>query len=321
VIAFLAALCAIVSAVLFARTLVGGEKRWLAKRVAPHVTPPPATPAVEPHRQRVSRHPRIDGVLDATERRLRGRAWDAFCARVERADVPLRAVELLYLGGTAAFLAAALGGATAGSAAALPGPLLVAAIVWVALGARARRRLAAFEQQLPDVLATLASSLRAGHGFLQSLQAVAGDAPEPARKELRRVLAETRLGRPLEEALADLASRLPSEDLVFVVTAITVQRQVGGSLARLFESVNDVVRRRQAFARKVRALTATGRASARVLAVLPFALLGFLTAINHTYTAPLFTTQTGRLLLVASACSVGIGSLVLRRIASLKGTV
>jgi len=320
VIGFLAAVCAIVSALLFARTLVGGDKRWLAKRVAPHVTPRTA-PVVEPHRQRASRHPQIDALLDATERRLRGRAWESFSARVERADVPFRAVELLYLGCTCAFLAAAFGVAAIGAGAVLIAPLLVAAIVWLVLGARARRRLAAFEQQLPDILATLASSLRAGHGFLQSLQAVAADAPEPARKELRRVLAETRLGRPIEEALADLADRIPSEDLVFVVTSITVQRQVGGSLAHLFETVNEVVRRRQAFARKVRALTATGRASARVLAVLPFALLLFLTAINHAYTAPLYTTRTGQLLLAASACSVGVGSLILRRMASLKGTV
>jgi len=317
----LVALCAGAAVFLAARSLGRSDARWLSKRIAPHVTArvelgTPATLAT-----RRSRHPRVDELLDATEERLHGRAWEAFCTRVERADLPMRAVEILYVAVALAAVCAAVGFAVLGEVGGVLGPLLIATVVWNLLGTRARRRLKAFEEQLPDLLSMLAGSLRAGHGFLQSLQAVAADAREPARKELRRVLAETRLGRPLEEALADLGRRLPSEDLLFVLTSITVQRQVGGSLAALFETVNDVVRQRQQFGRRVRTMTSTGRASAQILAVLPFAVLGFLTAANHSYTAPLFDTRVGRLMLLGSACSTIVGSLVLRRIASLRGVV
>lgn len=319
-IGMLAALAAGGAVFLFARVALGSERRWLAQRIDSHVTPRTAVEVQLPP-VHVSRYARLERLLQLTEKRLHGRAWDRFSSRVERADLSFRPVELLYAATGAAIVLCVLGLVTFGGVAVVVAPLLVWAVVRTWLGARARRRLKAFEEQLPDILASLAGSLRAGHGFLQSLQAVAADSPEPARKELRRALAETRLGRPIEDALADLGRRLPSEDFVFVLTSITVQRQVGGSLAGLFETVNDVVRQRQQFARKVRALTSTGRASARLLAVLPFALLALLTAVNHSYTAPLFTTQAGRLMLLGSVVSVTLGSLVLRRIASLKGVV
>ena len=88
------------------------------------------------------------------------------------------------------------------------------------------------------------------------------------------MLTETRLGRPMDEALAEMAERVGSKNFRFVITAVTIQRQVGGSLAGLFDMVADTVRQRQQFARKIRALTAMGRMSAYVLVGLPFFLLG-----------------------------------------------
>ena len=149
-----------------------------------------------------------------------------------------------------------------------------------------RRRLAAIDEQLPDLLVTLAASLKAG-------QLPPGDpgrrwdeARHLASEEFKRVLTETRLGRPMDDALADMAARIGSKNVTFVVTAVTIQRQVGGSLAGIFDMVADAVRNRQQFARKIRSLTAMGRASAYVLVGVPFFMLGTITLLSPEYMDP-----------------------------------
>ena len=136
---------------------------------------------------------------------------------------------------------------------------------------------------------------------------------------VQRVLAETSLGRPLEDALSDMADRIGSSNFSFIVTAVTIQNQVGGSLAGLFDMVSDTVRQRQQFSRKIRALTAMGRASAYVLSALPIVLAMLLTLINHNYMAPLFTTSAGHTLIIIGLVSMSIGSLILRKIVSFSG--
>jgi len=133
------------------------------------------------------------------------------------------------------------------------------------------------------------------------------------------VLAETSLGRPIESSLSDMADRLGSKNFSFIVTAVNVQNQVGGSLAGLFDMVADTVRQRQSFARKIKALTAMGRASAYVLIALPVFLAALLSLMNHKYMAPLFTTSAGHKLILVGLVMMGIGSVILRRIVSFKG--
>src|SRR5207302_1624729 len=133
--------------------------------------------------------------------------------------------------------------------------------LWVSF--KAKRRMLAFEDQLPDLLVTLAASLKAGHSFKQGIQTLVDEGQEPASKELSRVITDTRLGRPMDEALADTAERIGSKNFSFVITAVTIQRQVGGSLAGLFDMVADTVRQRQQFARKTRRPTSIGRPSVR----------------------------------------------------------
>ncbi len=156
-------------------------------------------------------------------------------------------------------------------------PLLIAAAfvggagraVRVALVQGARQRLRAFDDQLPDVLMTMAGSLKVGQSFDHSMQAIVDEGLAPASEEFGRVINETRLGRPLDEALGAMADRIDSDDFRFVLMSVTIQREIGGSLADLFQTVSDTVRSRQQFRRKVRALTAMGRASAYVLVGLP----------------------------------------------------
>jgi tight adherence protein B len=137
--------------------------------------------------------------------------------------------------------------------------------------------------------------------------------------EFRRALNEARLGRPMDDALAQMAERIGSEDFTFVIHAVAIQRQVGGSLAAMFDMVAASVRDRQQFGRRLRAVTAQGRLSAYVLVALPLGLGLILSVVNRSYMAPLFTTGGGRMMLVAGAVMMGFGALILKKIVSFGG--
>jgi tight adherence protein B len=169
------------------------------------------------------------------------------------------------------------------------------------------------------LLTTIAASLKAGHSFKQGLQAVVDEAHPPASDEFGRVLTETSLGRQMDEALAEMAERLGSKNFEFAITAVTIQRQVGGSLASLFDMVAETVRQRQQFARKIRALTAMGRMSAYTLIAIPFFLAAMITLINSEYMHPLYHTHTGQMVIMIGLVMMGFGSLILKKIVSFKG--
>jgi len=250
----------------------------------------------------------------------KSRQWSSLARLLERGDVPLKTVEFAYVilgaGLLLGFLASVFG---------LHGIFLFVAFL---IGGfipvfyvvrKARKRLAAFDEQLPDLLMAVAASLKAGHSFKQAIQTLVDEAQDPSKKEFQRVLVETSLGRSIDASLADMAERLGSKNFSFIVTAVTIQNQVGGSLAGLFDMVADTVRQRQMFARKIKALTAMGRASAYVLIALPIFLAALLTLINHTYMAPLFTTSAGHKLIIAGLVMMVIGSTILRKIVTVKG--
>ena len=257
----------------------------------------------------------------ATEHVLgKSKQWSSLSRLLERGDVPLKTVEFAYV---------MLGcGLLLGFIVSLIGPsgifLLIAFVIGGALPVafvwrKARKRLTAFDDQLPDLLMAVAAALKAGHSFKQGIQTLVDEAEDPAKKEFQRVLAEASLGRPIEAALADMAQRLGSKNFAFIVTAVTIQNQVGGSLSGLFDMVADTVRQRQQFARKIRALTAMGRASAYVLIALPIFLAMLMTAINASYMSPLFTTSAGHMLIIVGLVAMTIGSLILRKIVGFKG--
>jgi tight adherence protein B len=188
-------------------------------------------------------------------------------------------------------------------------------VVWMKM----RKRIRAFEDQLPDLLITIAASLKAGHSFKQGLQAVVDEGHPPANAEIRRVLTEASLGRSIDDGLAEMADRVGSRNFEFAITAVTIQRQVGGSLASLFDMVADTVRQRQQFARKIRALTAMGRMSAYTLIGIPFFIAGAVTVLNRSYMHPLYFTTAGRFLIGLGLVMMTLGSLVLKKIVSFRG--
>jgi tight adherence protein B len=290
----------------------------LRRRIAPHLGDRAQKRSRGPVQERFAT---ASMVMQATERVLGHlQIWHSLHKLLERADVPLKTVELGY----AALGAGLLAGIVFAGAGMSPFLVLVAMVfggalpilvVWM----KAKKRLAAIDAQLPDVLITLAASLKAGHSFRQAIQAVVDEGMPPASKEFKRVLTETRLGRPMDDALTEMAERLGSKNLSFVVTAVTIQRQVGGSLAGIFDMVADTVRQRQQFQRKIRSLTAMGRMSAYVLLGLPIFLAGALTFLNPEYMDPLYHTRTGHMLIAVGTTMMVFGTLVLKKIVSFKG--
>ena len=152
-------------------------------------------------------------------------------------------------------------------------PLALVAIgIPAALRAALRKRTERMREQLPDVLTILASSLRAGHSFMQALDAVAREIPQPAATEFQRVVAEIRLGRSTDDALEALSERVGSSDFKWAVLAVNIQREVGGNLAEILDNVADTLRERAQMRRQIRVLTAEGRLSAWVLTLLPLGI-------------------------------------------------
>jgi tight adherence protein B len=169
-------------------------------------------------------------------------------------------------------------------------------------------------EQLADVLAILASSLRAGHSFLQALDHVANEIKDPSATEFHRVVSEIRLGRPVDDAMIEMAERVGSEDMRWAVMAVNIQRQVGGNLAEVLDIVANTVRERAYVHRQVRVLSAEGRLSIMILAGLPFGVFFYLMLVSPEYVSVLFTTMFGRILLAVGGCLMAVGIFVMTRI-------
>ena len=301
--------------ILFASTLQGS---WLKRRLAPHID---STRRKSKRRVGRERLEVLNGLFRATENTFGHRPqWRNLQLLLQRADLPLRTVEFTWLLIGCSFGLALLTALAGRSSLVILAMFLVGGFApYLFVWFKAKRRMRAFEDQLPDLLITMAASLKAGHSFKQGIQSVVDEGQEPAAKELRRVLTDTQLGRPMEEALQATAERIGSKNFSFVITAVNIQRQVGGSLAGLFDMVADTVRDRQQFARKIRSLTAMGRASAYVLVGLPFFIAVAVTLLNPTYMDPLYHSHAGHMLVVLGLMMMAFGSLILKKIVSFKG--
>ncbi len=207
-----------------------------------------------------------------------------------------------------------LGGGWFAVPAAVVAPLGAATLVRV----RTSRQRKAFERQLDSTLQLLASNLRAGYSTMQALASVARDSEEPTSSELARVVNETRVGRPVVEALETAAERMKSDDFMWAVQAIAINREVGGSLSEVLDGVAGTIRERGEIRRHVGALSAEGRLSAVILMVLPFVVAGFLLLISPAYLLPLIETPVGIALLVAGVVMLTVGGLWMRKSVEVK---
>jgi tight adherence protein B len=216
-------------------------------------------------------------------------------ARLEGAGMALKGPEWLLLHIGIAFVAALLGLLLSGGNPVALVLFLVLGSVgpWIYLGLKRSRRLKAFDSGLADTLQLMSGSLSAGLSLAQSMDTIVREGQEPITSEFKRVIVENRLGVGLEDALEGVAERMQSTDFKWVVMAIRIQREVGGNLAELLNTVAATLREREYLRRHVRALSAEGRLSSWILGGLPPVFLVYLTLTKPDYVKPMYTTPIG----------------------------
>ncbi len=237
---------------------------------------------------------------------------------LERANVPLRAGEALFFYVALVVIATVLGFILGGLFIGLVFGLFAALVPLAVVSFLANRRRKAFLTLLPDTLQLLSGTLRAGYSLMQGVEAISQEVSDPMGQELRRVVTEARLGRPLEEALEGVADRMDSPDFSWTVMAIRIQREVGGNLSELLMTVADTMTQRERLRRDVAALTAEGKISAIVLAFLPFALGVLMYLLNPAYMSKLFTDTLGNIMLGGALVAMIVGFLWMRSIINIE---
>jgi tight adherence protein B len=251
----------------------------------------------------------------ALARRL-GRLVDK---KLEEADILLTGGEFMVLVLSAALITSSVlftftlnlaGSLVLGAAAAI--------LPFVLLDAAKGRRVMSFNAQISDALTILANSLRSGFSFVQGMDMVRNELPDPIKKEFTRTMKEITLGTTTEEALENLAARVRSDDLGLIVTAVLIQRQVGGNLAEILDNIAATVRDRMRIKREIRTLTAQGRISGLIIGLLPLILGGFMLVISPNYLAELFSTQIGLVMLLLAVAGEFVGFLLIRKIVNIK---
>jgi tight adherence protein B len=236
-------------------------------------------------------------------------------AELEAAGVSLRSGEFVVASAAGCLVFGVLGAALLHSwLLALVVAAIGAAFPTILLRSSLSKRADRLREQLPDVLTIMASSLRAGHSFLQSLDTVAKEIAPPAAAEFQRVVAEIRLGRPAEDALESLAVRVGSPDFKWAVLAVNIQREVGGNLAEILDTVADTLRERAMLRRQIKVLTAEGRLSAWVLGLLPFAIALYMYAVNPSYIGVLFDSVYGIIMIIVALVLLALGIFWMKKI-------
>ena len=258
----------------------------------------------------------IEGLAKALGRLQHGRRIELL---MQQADWPIRGTEfeaiLLLWGGLVGLITflVTLKGAMF-FAGALAGILMGLAL----LGLRIRRRRKKFTNQLGDMLTMVANALRAGFSFMQAFELISREMDAPMGREVQLVVNEVNLGNTLESALDNMQRRVASPDFELVVTAVLIQRQVGGDLASILDTISDTIAERVRMRREIMTLTAQGRASALVVACIPIGLALAISVLNPNYLRPLIETDLGRMFVVAAIVLELVGFIIIRRIVNIQ---
>ncbi len=276
--------------------------------------PGPGTPTTP----RTEAAPAMDQAKDAAARMLRRNRSleDKILQRLDASGSALKPAEWLLLHGALVVVGGLIG-------LFLGGGNFVLMIVGLFVGYllpklwlrhKEKRRMKKFNQGLADTLQLMAGSLSAGLSLAQSVDTVVREGQEPISGEFKRVLVETRLGVPLEDAMDGVGERMSSKDFGWVVMAIRIQREVGGNLSELLNNVSATLRERDYLRRQVATMSAEGKLSGYILGALPPFMLLYLLAVRRDYVMPLFTTPMGWAILAFGAGLLGMGGFIMSRI-------
>ncbi|MGE5605756.1 MAG: type II secretion system F family protein [Bacteroidota bacterium] len=238
---------------------------------------------------------------------------------LQKGDVPLRGYEFIFLTAALTFGLIFLifvwnRNLISMTVAGLMG--LISPLVYLRL--KQQQKLSKFNNQIGDALVMVSNSLKAGYGFLQAIDMVAKEMAPPIKSEFARSIQEINLGVTTEEALIHLTERVPSADLDLVVTAMLIQRQIGGNLSEILDNISQTIRERITIKGEVKALTAQGRLSGWIIGILPAGIGAFLLMINPNYLMKLFTDPRGKLMLVYAAAAELTAVLIIRKIITIK---
>ena len=187
-------------------------------------------------------------------------------------------------------------------------------LVWFILLSLIKKRRSAFTEQLSDCLTTVSNALRAGYSFQQAVDVVAKEMEPPISIEFARVANDVAMGINLDEALEQMARRVESSDFDLVVTAVLIQREIGGNLAQVLDSISDTISERIRMKREINALTAQGKLSAFVLLLLPFFVAAFMFFFNHNQFILLLSEPSGQIALGVSVLLELIGIFIIKKI-------
>jgi tight adherence protein B len=263
---------------------------------------------------------RVSPLGERLEKALAGRGLsDSFRTQLARADLKLTVSE--YLAATVIIVIIAAG---AGFVLSRGNPFL-ALVTGVAgffvprmyVAFLHNKRLKAFTDQLSDTISLMSNSVRAGYSVLQAMEAVGEEMGPPTSDEFRRVVREVQLGLSLEEALANLVRRVRSDDLDLMVTAMNVQREVGGNLAEVLDSISFTIRERIRILGEIRALTAQGRYSGYLVSALPVFVSVVISFINPEFTRQLIDKPCGWVMIGVAVLLEVSGYIVIQKIVNI----
>ncbi len=259
-------------------------------------------------------------LLEQVEKRLERRAFFGdLQSDLVKAGLNLRAAEFLAMTLGAAIAASLLAWLCSGS--------FLAAVLCFAMGvvlpfqylkSRVSRRLDELEGQLSDALNLITNSLKSGYSFLQAADVVADEMPAPIADEFGRLVKETRVNISLEEALENMGERVDSDDLELIITAVLIQKQVGGNLATVLETIRETIDERLRILRKARTLTSQGRLSGWIISLLPPGLTAVMLIMNPGYIDPLFNDPIGLVVLVMAVLMEVLGIVIIRNMVNIE---
>ncbi|HSK18056.1 MAG TPA: type II secretion system F family protein [Longimicrobiales bacterium] len=225
---------------------------------------------------------------------------------------------LAFAAGAGFAAGVAVFGMTANLVFALIAAAFGAALPFMYVSRRRSRRMARFEEQFPGAVDLLGRAIRAGHPLSAALKMVADEVDEPVAGEFRAVFEEQRFGIPFSESLAALADRVPSADVRIFVTAVLIQREVGGNLTEILDNLSDIIRQRFTLQRQVKVLTAEGRYSVYVLTAMPVLIAAFVYMTNREYLRPLWETEAGRMMLYGALVAQVVGYLWMNKLTKIE---
>ena len=270
--------------------------------------------------QAVRKEDRRSPLTEGLNRALAGRTWaEKMATQLARADLKFTVGEFLALQVITVILATGasyflFGGIILPAVAALGGYFAPRFYVRYRQG----RRLKQFNDQLGDAINLMVNGLRSGYSVLQAMEAISKEMPPPIGPEFGRVVQEVQLGLSMEQALANLLRRIDSEDLDLMITAINIQREVGGNLAEILDVISYTIRERVRIKGEISVMTAQGRITGYVIGGLPIAIMLLLMVLNREYILRMFRHPCGWIMLSVIAIMLGIGTLVIRKIVSIE---